>query len=1607
VVAKEQKAYMVHSSRVDAVCLLLAVLCAVVLPTCYGAWSIDFVQSGVPLAGLREDLLTVSNPTSVVPVAIRFTNVGNVTFAQAMQHDQAVLLGSCISSATDNRFGWNNWKSRFTFSVSVSDSRVTLLLTPSAGYSPSKSDVISCGLGLPGTNGAIYALSTLEASDLYATFSVKPAEQVSSNVFVSCTGGNNSLYLRPPAIYSETNIRENGLCIEAWIVGDNWDPTIVATLPQYIDCTSADAATCELFRGLVRDPRYFSYDVVNSPQRFVISVNRSVTRSFNPSQDMTIGFVLPTNRGQTYGLKNIPLNLISVDNNFTLSGYSNALILPRFRRLDTNSAVRVAGGFLPGIAGSDSINLDLSENCIRGKNTSIETCPMVFLVYLNTSVNEFDVTASPYGLTDLRAIGFLSNSTGTYLTPTFVASLTVVGVTTVNQEIKKLAMYMTLAGDLTYDTAAKDVIQVYLPYSLFSSIQTVREPPTFNLTITVWPSPGNISSDLFTGGVLLPQSTFWSGGVKYRITLGGESFLPTIITDFLNLTTIDGAADAAGWRQWKTCAFPDGSIYFDTVNGKRDSRVLVLDMQECPQYSQAVTQEKIALSFGPQYLASGMMLATPPTLPLTFTVLKSTPVYAVTGVVVYTLDDVLGGLVNFRIVLRGGTSFRDGRVDPSVAGDCAAQLRANMLNTSRNTVDSENWGNASVQAELLTANSLRYIEDKYGYLTLIEVSFQAGSRYFTSRGENITFGSIPAVCIQSGEAVSKASNVPQLKITARIAVIRVMVAVSETSSADAQLSAFPASTLRVGGVKIVITAAANTDTFDISSAGNDMVTRVVNSFVCTSPQPYGFRATRSSLVNVTLNDPLTITVTLKAVPQFAITAMENVSLVIDAGWMTSQQDPTITTNTSFVIYPSPGSIQLLTSFVQSVPFVTEDHLRSGDLWFQFAMIGDQWRQERAPYVAMFSGPTGESTGLLALVDELVPSIEYFNFTSSDTFQYLTLQLQASDNYDISAIETLRITFSADASSSGLAPLFSQGDGSFSFEIRPSTGRLVVSGQTVLTEKAVREGGSILYLTLFGEKWTASAAQCVRNGIRITTSSSRNDLLSSTIIPTYGNGMTLLSRHTLSVNMFAARSGTNVYVLGSSQFDTMLINVSSQCVVSGIAPLQGVAALRITSSQGELTLGTITPAVVTEETIRTQSIQIQIVLDGSTWAGGIDQQPLSISLLEGFSSASSPLNEPSGFQVHRDDLFSLRSLTVVPDILKTNKSITVRTVAQPTYDISQYEIVTFTITDASFISNGVLPSPAQVSFVVKALQQQMVFLYQPPGGQFSPTQLEGGIRSLLSISLGSSSSSASVSSTDSSAANATALYRPVTTSLISQNGLLYIVSCAFNVTPSSDDPRTSVELLEALFALDPTYVYSQTGIKCSALSTANLCASETSTPAPVVSSGGNDDAMTIAYWMIAAASVLALFVIVVVVAFLLHKRALGGGLRSGSHSHKMGRQTKVPQYLSGQGPNTSQVSVASRMLTPMSLRSFALSRTPAALATSTVATKNESTSLDFADTNMSESSPNPHTLQLNGRHGRGPPQRDAATDERYRTYERLLKRNPSASRNVQQMMELDS
>ncbi|CUG88833.1 membrane-associated protein, putative [Bodo saltans] len=1595
---------------------LTAVLMVVVtslLPTCNGSWTTSFVQNNIPIpAGLREDLLTVSDPTSVINVFIVFR--GNVSFAQAMQTDPAVLLGSCISSATDSKFGWNNWRSRFTYNVAVSDTVITLQLTPAAGYSPSKSDVISCGLGLPGTNGAIYALGTLDATDLYATFSVKPAEKVSSRLFLSCTSGNNNLYTTPQVTYTETAIRDNGLCIEVWMIGDNWDSTLVASMPQYLDCFSTDMSTCDTFRKLVRDSQYFFYDGVNSPQRFVISINRSVTRTFNPSQNIFVGFVPPTSRGQMYGQKNVAFTLLTIDNNFTVSGYSNALVLPMFRQLDVNSSTRVGAGFPPGIAGADSLNMDLSENCIRGKNSSTKSCPMVLLVYM-ASWN-FQITT--LGTSDLQAIGFYSNNTGAYLAPTFVAS---VPSLVLDSSGKTPALYMSLSGDANYDIAVKDVIQVYLPYSLFADNQGAREPPAYNLTITVWPSPGNISSDLFTPSMLLPQSTFWTGGAQYRITLGGESFLSEFAADFLNLTYIQGTADAAGWSKWKSCALPERSIYFDTIHGKLDKRVLVLNFQECPQYAQAVTMETIALTFGTQYLASGIALATPPTLPLVFTVIKSTPVYAVTGTVVYTIDDVLNGAVSFRIVLRGGTAFRDGRLDPSVAGDCATQLRASMQNITRNTVDSENWGNATIQAELLNANSLSYVEDKYGSLTLLDVTFLADSNYFTNRGENITFGSIPAVCIQSNEPISKTSTVPQLKITARIAVLSVVVASSPTSSDFGSLSAFPAPTLRVGGATIVITAEPNTDTFDVASV-TAAKERIVNSFVCTSPQPFGFRATRDSIVNVTLISSLKIVVTFNALPQFAITAIENVALVIDASWTTSQQTPLINGNTTFVINPSPGSISLVDSLVQSAAYVTEDDIRAGNLWFQFSMIGDLWRQERDPYVAMFSGPTGESTGLLSLVDELVPSIEYFNFTSTNTSQYLTLQLQASDTYDISALETLRITFSAEAASSGLAPRFDQGDGSFTFQIRPSAGRFVVSGQTGLTEKIVREGGSILYLTLFGEKWTTTAAQCVRGGISITTSTTRNALLSSTIIPIYGNGMALLNRFTLSVTMFPARSGTNVYILGSTLSDTLRINISSQCVVSGITPLQGVTELHITSSQGELTLGTTTPSVITEDIVRTQSIQIQIVLDGSSWATGIDQQPLSISLLEGFSSTSSPLNEPSGFLVHRDALFSLRSLTVVPDILKTNKSITVRTVAQPTYDISEDEVITFTITDASFISNGVLPSPAQISFVVKALQQELVLMYQPPGGQFSSSLLEASVKNLLSISKLTSSTTSS-----SSSANAT-LYRPVATTLISQSGLLYVVSCAFNVTPTSDDPRTSVELLDALFALDSTYVYTQTGIKCSALSTATLCAAEAATPSPSSSSNSDDDAMTIAYWLIGAASVFALFAIVVAVAFLLHKRELGGGLRNGSTTHKMGRRTRVPHYLSGQGPTTSRQPVASRMLTPMSLRSYALSRNNN-FAT-TAKTVEDPVFEETSPTTSSDplhNTTNGGTMRLNasisGTNNRSsgqsqqqsrspmmgemPQLRDAAADERYRTYERLLKRNPSATRSVQQMMELDS
>ncbi|CUG88832.1 membrane-associated protein, putative [Bodo saltans] len=1189
----------------------LLVLLLVHHKTAEAGWTVTTI-SPPPSVVLREDFISGNK------VSISFIS-DSAQFSSTLSNARDVFMTSCASSVPNrtNPYGFDRWKSFFTSTRTVDvarsngqDSNIILTFPQQAyGYTITQSEFISCQVSTSYVTLGNLGSDTTISFAVVANFNGVQARLLTKNDTDPVQ--RQAVYwvsLPNPyaAQYTESTIRRDGLMLMITVINDAWNvPTVPATFIANFSCNCpGDDSACPQILPWVRgNSAYVSYNPLNDPRTVRLEVPRTVTRLFNTKGTAEICLII--NPNITYGFKRVTIIGASVDTCFSLLANtftSPPLFIAQLLRNSTSA-------LQSGEKDMRRIDLAISEACIRGRSNDI-MCGLSFYFYMDyLSPQNFVTTAM--ALADLQQVAFLSLNMNLYLN--LVSS-----ISTIQQQVGTVLVDVNLLaarqGDPRYQIDTTDTIQVRLPFSCLSSL----EAPANIVTLTVTPSPGDLIGSISN---IVQQSQFWAGGFQWALRMGGERWVSNVITNVSVLITemignrgVGDANTADTWFDWRSCVLPQGSLAFENVSGAVNQSVLLLNFQACPQYTVKDPNETVTITAQASFGASGLGYNV--TQNLTFVVYQSPPSYTVTGQLNFTEDTIQQAA--FLLQLQGGSKFKD-----PLPASCVESLRSSTMTTDEPT-DPTAWSNSATRTALLVNAVVGY--DTFGIPSKLSLVFnQSYHGYQNLRGEHIRFGLLSNItCVDNYEPVIAGLNytifvaprVPVLVVSDLIALrpgnsnVSGGIAVTNATalSSNATLSPFITSTdIRDATMQIVLQV--DNDTFRSSLQPST----VINSIVASSTaQPAGFMALRSKLFSasaagVSINSTTVVVRFQPDILQYAITFAEIIVISVTSEWVTSEQN---VGTLRFRILPTPGEILLQnwTGQALGLSVITEDMVRSGDLWFQFAMIGDQWRQERDPYVAMFSGPTGESTGLLSLVDELVPSIEYFNFTSSDTYQYITLQLQASDSYDISKLETVRIAFSADAASSGLAPQFDLGDGTFLFQIAPSAGRLVASGPTILTEKVLREGGSVVYLTLFGETWTTAAAQCVRNETRLNPINiARNDVVLSSALPT--TSFVRVSSSLLAVYFQPAKS----YALptGSSASDMIMLNLTlGRCFLSGLAPPQTPVWIEIGKTRGEMSLqarSVLTPTITSSATnvdssdLANRELELSLDVSGTSWS----------------------------------------------------------------------------------------------------------------------------------------------------------------------------------------------------------------------------------------------------------------------------------------------------------------------------------------------------------------------------------------------------------------------
>ena len=837
-------------------------------------------------------------------------------------------------------------------------------------------------------------------------------------------------------------------------------------------------------------------------------------------------------------------------------------------------------------------------------------------------------------------------------------------------------------------------------------------------------------------------------------------------------------------------------------------------------------------------------------------VISSPSTFSVVGATSVNALVINEGSLTIDLVLMGGSAFAS--TDQT---GCYNGLISSMVSSAS---DPSGWANRTVAEEILPFSALNQISS-----TLMRLTFQPSPSFYTLKGDIINFTAMPGPCYGQ---VSTVSLPPNQTYALKVNPLRGVITMT-TNDSSVDVRNLTASQLRLGGFDIIFRVTS--DTFDLSNPAA-LSSLVLSSFSTTSLQPFGFAALSNKLLSVspTSLQPNEIRVHVVGTLAYAVSSPELVTINVSRVWMTSAGDPVNVGTFNTTIVPSAGTAVLSSWFGDGTGgVVTELDIRSGLLWFDFLLIGDQWRQERDVYLDVFSGSERLSkTAFSALAQQLVPSISFFQFTTStDAAQskHMRLQFQSTDLYDIVVNELVTVSFSQETVSSGLAPSAlpflpanisiscrDASPGKIQFCVQASRGRVIPSGYVDdLNEQVLRRGGAEIYFTLFGETWISSASICLRNRL-YTTNADNAAVFQSTILPLDGSGIQVVQPHVLLITLTASTS----YQLTSSANDSIVLNMTTAgpCVASGLPPWPGVLTIPIFSRTGELVLARMAPSLLTEEIVRQDQIAIQISLDGDAWNREYAQANI-LTLLQGFSSSLSPILAPHGFSALSTELLQT-GLGETPDFSVTIQSLTVTLMPQPTYDIDETEIVSFTLPSVDFVQSGVMPDPPTISFSIIAVPKVIVLRYLPLAGQFDAGVLASDIADALSMP------------------SAVGINVNVTGKI----GASFVVYLTFTPQASPFDSRSGVQLSKMFLALSPSFLNTHLQVPCAFLlgqaSLDTACIDLKKATVGTNSSTAEDFSVELIVWGSSTAVFLGILTIATVYCVRLQQGSLSGGVR---------------------------------------------------------------------------------------------------------------------------------
>ena len=1376
------------------------------------SWSITSAR-GHPL---DEELLAGPDLAGrSLPLQVTVSHPNIRLFKAGLKTDRSVIPGSCRSLSTKNQDGWNKWKSFLNTSIFVNvdltdqNKKLNIYLVKVSGFALLESETIRCG-PLTDAQGTKLYTGDIPAGDEVFQLEINSAIRRDGTAKPSADFlpyiraiDSNSQLVDSSGSLKEWDIRNNGLLLYFVVRLDVWKADKLPQLIPFFTC--GDAVDC--LKDILL-PRHFTIPPA-TPNILILNISRTDARLFDipapVGKTNALSFGVNGNSLAQFTLKGLELNVGE-----TRWSIRHNLHVPLVAMIDGAFATPALETTQVTIKYLPNNQLTITENCLRGKEPRSATCPSTLFFKCKEIIpNPADQLTRPH---------FHNNG------PNTAGDISRHALTSKYAEMASLPWLKTVVADPPasasnlasttlglilnaipgYETWVDDTIEINLPFSVFANFEaplsrlmtsatdTFTEPAVMSLIVK--PSPGFIRAITFD----VEEADIRQGGMVMYYVLDGESFWESTLDTLLEAFSTTASE---GWATRADCFLPPGSITFNkTATGKANTSVIKLSFVPCKGFH-TIERDTVTLDLA-KLVGKGMIRSRElltASNSLSFLVRKSPGEMVYTGRQIITETDIWNATWNFTLELT------DDKWNFKNNAQCAADVMAQWVsNVSLGPACAQCWSVMDRKREIIGPNLESFVALSPDNATMtFQAQYVPGSTYDTGRAETILI-TVPGSCTKSGEAVRRGEIKVTVKPRAGFAAMGVTFG---TPDEAVETTAVSESKVRAGKASIVLFA--QRETWDITYP--DLATEVVNALVSNGSEAFGWNVRRSSLI---ANPPTSVAISrTKIVIDLAVTisydirANETLFIPISSAWVDSRELPTPSV-LMLTIFASAGHVNVSNWFGSSREVVTEEDVRHGRLWFEFTLIGDQFRRDQSYFANSFFSADASPTSFGTLVrTSLMPDNKLFNFTvPNEGVEVLNLQLQTSAFLDVhQAQENIFIRLQNSTVESGINPVFLSGDGvestEFAFSVARVPGRLVVSGSIFnLDEKKFRQStGMSVYLTLVGDQWSSNGTVGLwakiksRRAVASTLSgaaaadevSGFNSLKASLLPP---SRVVLASPNVIVLNFQSNRN----YEINDDEIIDFTPPLDS--FKSGLKPItSGPLEVLVQRTGGEIRAATGGGTIaLTEIDIRSRNFTVSIAVDGDNWNQQTIVNDPETFLSAAFNSLSSLLREPRGFAKYKDAILGLPTPVVRP------RGGTIQVMFQPTplYDITEDETIVFTAT-ANYVNTLIRPDPSTVSITVLATSRTIVCVVDDSrvlsrSFRFNTFQFASVVANMLSVS------------------PSRIAVRVNTTAYNDEKLLVLLMN--FAGSPSEGDFLSFAELTSLFFAVSPSFREAQTAIR---------------------------------------------------------------------------------------------------------------------------------------------------------------------------------------------------